>query len=72
MWELMRIGLEMQERMIEVHSKGIDMAREMLDANELQSDLGLAALNMSDAMTQTSKAQADAMSRWMNFWSGKS
>lgn len=72
MWELMRIGLEMQERMIEVHSKGIDMAREMLDANELQSDLGLAALNMGDAMTQASKAQADVMSRWMNFWSGKS
>jgi uncharacterized protein (DUF305 family) len=72
MWELMRIGLEMQERMIEVHSKGIDMAREMLDANELQSDLGLVALNMGDAMTQASKAQADVMSRWMNFWSGKS
>ncbi|MBT2188021.1 hypothetical protein [Sphingobium nicotianae] len=71
MWELMRIGLEMQERMIEVHSKGLDMARGMMNAAETQADVGKAALDMGEALNQAAKVQNDMFDRWINFWGGR-
>ena len=71
MWELMRIGLEMQERMIEVHGKGLEMARSMMDAAETQHDIGKAALEMGEAVNRATKAQANALDQWMSFWSGR-
>ncbi|MBU0557676.1 MAG: hypothetical protein KKD64_09300 [Alphaproteobacteria bacterium] len=72
MWELMRIGLEMQERMIEVHGKSLDMARDMLDAVEARADVGQAALGMGEAMNRAGEAQADMVRRWMGLWGGRS
>ncbi|WP_264574585.1 hypothetical protein [Sphingobium sp. B11D3A] len=76
MWELMRIGLEMQERMIEVHGKSLDMAREMIDAVESHAamgpkGMGQAALDMGEAMNRAGKAQADLIGRWSSWWSGR-
>jgi len=71
MWELMRIGLEMQERMIEVHSKSLEMARGVMTAAEKQADIGKAAIGMGDAVNRASKAQADLFDQWMNFWNGR-
>jgi uncharacterized protein (DUF305 family) len=71
MWELMRIGLEMQERMIEVHSKGLDMARGVLTAAEQQAAVGRAALDMGKAVNRASKAQSELFDQWINFWSGR-
>lgn len=71
MWELMHIGLEMQERMIKAQERGLDMARSMMDAAGKQAQVGQAALEMGDAVTQASKAQAAMMERWLNFWSGR-
>jgi len=48
MWELMRIGLEMQERMIEVQSKGLDMARNMLEAADQQAFSGKAEIDVAE------------------------
>jgi uncharacterized protein (DUF305 family) len=71
MWELMRIGLEMQERMIEVHSKSLDMARGMMDAAQKQGDIAASALDMGEAVNRAGKAQADLLGQWMNFWNGR-
>ncbi|MBN8831916.1 MAG: hypothetical protein J0G94_15135 [Sphingomonadales bacterium] len=71
MWELMRIGLEMQERMIEVHGKGLELARGMMDAAQAQQDVGAAALDMGEAVNRASKAQADMFDQWVNFWTGR-
>lgn len=71
MWELMRIGLEMQERMIEVHGKSLEMARGMMNAAEKQADVASAALDMGEAVNRASKAQNDLFDQWMNFWNGR-
>jgi uncharacterized protein (DUF305 family) len=71
MWELMRIGLEMQERMIEVHGKSLEMARGMMTAVQKQADVASAALDMGEAVNRASKAQNDLFDQWMNFWNGR-
>lgn len=71
MWELMHIGLEMQERMIKAQERGLDMARSMMDSAGKQAQVGQAALEMGDAVNRASKAQADLMARWLAFWSGR-
>jgi hypothetical protein len=71
MWELMRIGLEMQERMIEVHGKSLEMTRGMITAAQKQADVASAALDMGEAVNRASKAQNDLFDQWMNFWNGR-
>ena len=71
MWEIMRIGLEMQERMIEVHSKNLDMARGMMNAAEKQAEVGRSALDMGEAVNRAAKAQSDMFDRWISFWGGR-
>jgi uncharacterized protein (DUF305 family) len=64
MWELMNLGIEMQERMIEAHAKNLEMTRQMLSASETP-------LNVSEAMTKAGKAQMDMMNQWLDFWKGR-
>jgi hypothetical protein len=61
MWELMAIGIEMQERMIEVHGKGLKLSRQMLDASEKQLAVG-------KALNAAAKAQADFVDQWFDMW----
>ncbi len=73
MWELMRIGLEMQERMIEVHGKNLELARDMLSAAQAQAqgEAAQSALDMGQAVNRAGKAQSDLFDQWMNFWNGR-
>ena len=71
MWELMSIGIEMQQRMIETHAQGLKLAQDMMHAAQKQAAVGQAALDMGEAVNKAGKAQVDLLDQWMGFWGGK-
>ena len=64
MWELMAIGIEMQQRMIETHAQGLKLTQGMLGAASEQAGFGEASFDMG-------KAQAHLFDQLLGFWSGK-
>ena len=65
MWELMALGIEMQQRMIEVHAKGLQLTGDMLREVAEQS----ASASM---LEEAARAQGDAIGQWLDFWKGRS
>lgn len=65
MWELMNIGIEMQERMIEAHSKSLEIARDLIEeASAKQGD-------MAQVMQDAGKAHAAFIDQWLDYWRPK-
>ena len=62
MWEMMRIGIEMQQRMIEAHGKGLKLTRQMLDASEKQH-------GVANAVAEANRAQVKLIDNWFDLWS---
>ena len=61
MWELMRIGIEMQQRMIEVHAKGLNLTQQALSEAEKQADPHKAA-------AEARRAQNALVDQWYDLW----
>jgi hypothetical protein len=64
MWELMAIGIEMQQRMIEVHAKGLKLTRDMLREAGRQAGSGA-------ALAEAGRAQEQLVDQWLSFWRGR-
>lgn len=71
MWELMSLGIEMQQRMIDMHARSLKLTGDMIDAARKQAAVGDAALGMGKAVNKAAKAQTDLLDQWMSFWGGK-
>ena len=64
MYELFKIGIEMQQRMIDAHEQGIKATRDLLDAAKKQTDV-------ASALSKAGKSQAEMLDGWMRLWSGR-
>lgn len=65
MWELMRIGIEMQQRMIEVHGKGLKLTQTMLHEAERKAQ---PATDLGDMVHKANRAQAEFVEQWLDLW----